>query len=524
MCGSQFRWPVLLLTSLFAAALVFGVGGTFAPAGTSAVGAAEGEASVEASPTASKQPKPLVSPKAGGGGGPQGTAPSSPAPIPTGTGFPGTIILGKPTATSVTVSLLSATALDVYVEHGAASGLYTAHTTATSLKAGVPLEVTLTGLKANAAWYYRVRYRPAGRTTFSAAVPQSFRTQRAATSAFTFAVEADPHIDVDRKTQPALLDQELANVVEGRPDFLVDLGDTFLGDKFATSYADLVKQYVNVRSYLGIAGPSVPLFLVNGNHEGEDGWALDGTADNLSVWAAKARKFYYPEPSSSAFYSASAVKEPFVGERDSFYAWTWGDARFIVLDPYAYTATDPRKSGDAWDWTLGEAQYRWLVHELSTNTATYTFVFAHHVVGDVRGGIEWADLYEWGGHDKNGTDRFAVERPGWGLPIHDLFVKYGVTIFFQGHDHLFVRQEADGVVYQEVPQPATPGGDAANQAHEYAYTSGVILPSTGHLEVSVAATGVTVDYIRSSVTSSGAAGSGNGEVVYTYTLSRPSGQ
>jgi hypothetical protein len=533
MPGFQLRWSVLLVVSVLAASvLVAGVGSTSAPADTPAAvtspgPTAGGEVSATASPATTMKPKGTARTAAlpkSGGGGPLGTAPSSPAPIPTGTGFPGTIILGAPTATSVTISLLSATALDVYVEHGAASGRYSAHTTTTSLKAGEPVEITLTGLKANAAWYYRVRYRAAGKTTFSAAGQQSFRTQRAATSTFTFAVEADPHIDVDRKTQPALLRQELANVRAGAPDFLVDLGDTFLGDKFATSYADLAKQYVNVRSYFGITGPSVPLFPVNGNHEGEDGWALDGTAGNLSVWAAKARKLYYPEPSSGSFYSASAVKEPFVGERDSYYAWTWGDARFIVLDPYAYTTTDPRRSGDLWDWTLGETQYRWLVHELSTNTSTYTFVFAHHVVGDVRGGIEWADLYEWGGHDKSGLDRFAAERPGWGLPIHDLFVKYGVTVFFQGHDHLYVRQEADGVVYQEVPQPATPGGDAQNQAHEYAYTSGTVLPSTGHLEVTVAATGVTVDYIRSTITSAGGPGPGNGDVVHSYTLPTPEGR
>jgi hypothetical protein len=31
-----------------------------------------------------------------------------------------------------------------------------------------------------------------------------------------------------------------------------------------------------------------------------------------------------------------------------------------------------------------------------------------------------------------------------------------VTIFFQGHDHIFVRQELDGVVYQILPEPANP--------------------------------------------------------------------
>ncbi len=37
-------------------------------------------------------------------------------------------------------------------------------------------------------------------------------------------------------------------------------------------------------------------------------------------------------------------------------------------------------------------------------------------------------------------------------------VKTGVTIFFQGHEHLLARQEKDGVIYQEVPNPAARGG------------------------------------------------------------------
>jgi hypothetical protein len=59
-----------------------------------------------------------------------------------------------------------------------------------------------------------------------------------------------------------------------------------------------------------------------------------------------------------------------------------------------------------------------------------------------------------GGKNQNGTWEFAEKRPGWRLPIHQLMVKNGVTIFFQGHDHLFARQELDGVIYQETPNPA----------------------------------------------------------------------
>jgi hypothetical protein len=415
---------------------------------------------------------------------------------------------------------MAGSSLDVYVEHGSATGRYTAQTATTRLKAGQPVELTLTGLLPDSSVYYRLRYRATGKATFQAALEQSFRTQRSVASAFTFDVEADPHVDIDRKTQPSLLRQELANVKADRPDFLVDLGDTFLGDKFATSYSQLAAQYANVRSYFGITGPSVPLFLVNGNHEGEAGWLLDGTADNLAVWAANARKLYYPEPSAGTFYSASTVKEPFVGTRNSYYAWEWGDALFVVLDPYSYTTVNPKQSGDGWDWTLGEAQYRWLVDVLSTSDRTYKFVFSHHAVGDIRGGVELADLYEWGGSSKSGTYQFDAQRPGWGLPIHRLFATYGVTIFFQGHDHLYVRQERDGVVYQEVPQPATPG--AAQNADAY-WSGGVVFPSTGHLRVTVAAAGVTVAYVHSSIGTGDTSGYANGQVVYSYTVARPSG-
>jgi hypothetical protein len=189
--------------------------------------------------------------------------------------------------------------------------------------------------------------------------------------------------------------------------------------------------------------------------------------------------------------------------------------QFVVLDPYFWTTEDPRQSGDMWDWTLGTEQHKWLEETLRTSAAKYKFVFSHHVIGDVRGGIEWAGLYEWGGFDKNGTDRFAEMRPGWEVPVHKLFVKYGVDIYFQGHDHFFVKQELDGVVYQEVPQPATPGGDPQNMAHEYAYKSGTILASPGYLLVTVSDSGVQVDFEQlSGVTASSAKG-GRGQTSST---------
>jgi hypothetical protein len=99
---------------------------------------------------------------------------------------------------------------------------------------------------------------------------------------------------------------------------------------------------------------SVPLYLILGNHEGEVGWGLDGTANNLAVMASNTRKLYYPNPLPNNFYSGNTEEEPFVGLRENYYAFEWGDALFVVLDPFWYTLKKPD-----WGWTLGPEQYNW---------------------------------------------------------------------------------------------------------------------------------------------------------------------
>jgi hypothetical protein len=479
---------------------------------------------------------------AGGGcaGGPVGSGPTPRSATPAATplthpaavtpsgkatsvgSFPGTIILGSPTRTSILVSVAASLPLELYVEHGPASGGYTARTPPTPTQGGIPAEIALTGLEPDAAWFYRVRYRAPGGGDYLAAPEASFHTQRSVSCTFTFAVEADPHIGLDEKASPELFRQELANVRAAQPDFLVDLGDTFMGDKVARDGTRIASTYSELRDYFAIAGPSVPLFLVNGNHDGEAGWSMAEGEGSVAAQAASARRTYYPNPQPEGFYAGGASAAA-TGLRDSSYAWEWGDALFVVLDPYSATARKPGPNGDLWDWTLGEAQYRWLAEVLRTSTRPYKFVFSHHIIGDVRGGIEWAGMYEWGGNGADGIDAFDDQRPGWGTPIHDLFVKYGVTIFFQGHDHLYVRQELDGVVYQEVPQPATQGGDPQRMAAEYRYLSGDILGSPGHLEVTVAGTRVTVAYVHTGAGAGDRSGYANGDVVHTYTIPRPAG-
>ncbi len=99
-------------------------------------------------------------------------------------------------------------------------------------------------------------------------------------------------------------------------------------------------------------------------------------------------------------------------------------------------------------------------------------------------------------------------------------VKHGVTIFFQGHDHLFARQEREGIVYQEVPMPADQGYVVYNEDR---YQSGVKLPNSGHLRVAVSPDQVQVDYVRCYLPNDETDRRKSGEIAYSYTI-KPKGQ
>jgi hypothetical protein len=325
-------------------------------------------------------------------------------------------------------------------------------------------------------------------------------------------------------------------VAANPPDFYVAMGDDFsigrlIGSK-TLSQSAVDQVYAHQRGFLGVVGRCSSLFLVNGNHEQAARANLDGTPDNPAVLAGRARTRFFPLPAPDAFYTGNASEVPHVGLPRDYYAWTWGDALFVMLDFYWHSAAavDNEAGGrqragggkrgggrqrDLWAITLGDAQYRWLTETLKGSKARWKFVFCHHVLGTGRGGIEQARLYEWGGRDRNGESAFAGQRPGWTLPIHDLMTQTGVTIFFQSHDHLYAHQELDGIVYQSCPNPADDTYQAFNRE---AYRSGTVLPNSGHLRVTVAPDKVRVDYVRSFLPANAGVGQTNGTVARSYTI------
>jgi hypothetical protein len=472
-------------------------------------------------PSGQKRPRPTKSPqdtRQPARGEPSGAV----GGLPTGTttlnpDFIATEILGRPTDTTITVNIVPAVAIELHYEYGTVKAAYNERSATHIAAAGEAVETSLSGLQPDTRYYYRLRYR-SGSGDFIAGQEHTFMTQRSPGSTFTFAIQGDSHPErVKKQFDATLYTRTLQSASAAQPDFYMIIGDDFSVDTLKTVNAESVRSlYINQRQWLGMVG--APVLLVNGNHEQASLANLDGTPDNVAVWAQTARNTYYPQPAPDAFYSGDAEPVEHIGLLRDYYAFTWGEALFVVIDPYWHSpeAVDnpfgversEKGKRDMWNVTLGETQYQWLKHTLEASTARYKFVFAHHVLGTGRGGIELAGLYEWGGKDRDGSDLFAEKRPGWEKPIHQLMADNHVTIFFQGHDHIFVRQELDGVIYQTLPEPANPFYTYENDA---AYQSGDKFPNSGHVRVTVSPGGVKVDYIRSFLDQPD-------ELAYSYTV------
>jgi hypothetical protein len=441
--------------------------------------------------------------------------------------FRGDVILGSPTNESIKINVYSATQSgSVTVAYGTIAGQPDRQTASATLQAGKPLEMPLGNLSANTRYYYRLQFTAADGSASGSTEEATFQTARAPGSTFVFAIQGDSHPERERTTFNAdLYRRTIAAAAADRPDFYVLMGDDFSIDQFepAALTASIVEsRYTLQRPYLGLIGKSAPLYLVNGNHEQAARYLLDGTASNPAVWAQNSRNSLYSQPAPDSFYAGNSEQVPHIGLLRNYFAWTWGDALFVVIDPYwaSPVAVDNILGGGAkraslWDVTHGDAQYAWLKSTLERSTAKFKFVFAHHVMGTGRGGVELAGLYEWGGKNPNGSSDFSTRRPTWANPIHQLMVANKVNIFFQGHDHIWVRQQLDGVIYQTLPQPADATYTFDN---DDAYLSGDKFPNSGYTRVTVGPTAVKVEYVRMYLPADEGPGKQSGSVAFSYTV------
>ena len=465
--------------------------------------------------------------KGQGGGNGQGKR-TYPAPVTAWS--KGSLILGCPTDHSIGLAVHLNEESEAYVEYGKVGSTLNQKTSQFSVKPVTPAQITIDKLTPNTQYSYRLKYHKAGDTNFEIGEEHTFKTQIPAGKPFMFFVQGDSHPErYPKMNVPDLYERTLKSAAEQKPDFFLCLGDDFSVDTLRERTAETVEGvYKKQVPYLGIVGQSAPIFLVNGNHEQASKANLDGTPNSVAVLAQNARNRNFMQPAPDSFYSGDEDKVDNIGLLRNYYAWTWGDATFVVIDPYWHSkiavdnalGTGPKegKGGgkgnrDLWDITLGTNQYNWLKRTLEQSKSKFKFVFAHHVHGTSRGGVEQAPFYEWGGKGRNGVDMFKEKRPGWEMPIHQLFVKNGVTIFFQGHDHIFAKQELDGVIYQSCPVPA----DATNELmNGDAYISGDKLVGAGLVRVSVNPEKSKIEFLRSFQPAAEVDGHKHGEIAYSY--------
>jgi len=478
--------------------------------------------------------------------------------------FLGKVMLGRPTRSSIALNVLSLIPLDLSFEYSRPAGASAAPEPAKlgpiSARSSEPTETVLSDLAPDTRCRYQMFWERADAQRCDTEVPRLFTTQRARGSRFVFTIQADSHMGTttlggaDRKER--VYARTLKNVAEDGPDFHLDLGDfssvEIVARRSAATLGDALARYASQRYFLSDLCQAVPFYLVLGNHEAEQGWRSASGGDSLAVWGAIARTTMIPNPKPDSFYTGntdSTLGFPL----EDYYAWEWGDALFVVIDPFRYTVARPHRVGrfaqtepeglDGWDWTLGKVQYDWLYETLHRSRARWKFVLAHHMTGGVvdsktpigaygRGGIDAAQYrvahrptFEWGGEDAAGRYVFGAKRPGWSHgPIHQMMVKEGVDIFFRGHDHIFVYETLDDIIYQTCP---TPSDDEYSRGYYEPgfFSTGVVVGNPGHLRVEVSADSVRVDYVRSvlpedePITENGAAVR-NGDVSFSYTLKK----
>jgi len=420
-----------------------------------------------------------------------------------------TVVAGRPTPASLTFSVHADVALEVYVELGTTPGQVSRRTAAVTSDENRPAELTLGSLAPGTRYFYRVRHRRQGQPGFATEPEQMIVTARRGAGAFAFGVQGPSRPDgpdFDRAVYERTLDRARRELL----DFYVLLGDDFGTSVEASAQADLDAGYRRQRRFLAPLAASTPLYLVAGSEDGLLRALLDGTQDNPAVRAADARARFFPLPVPDGYYTGDEQAVAPVGLLRDYYAWTWGDALLVVVDPGWWSSS----GGDSWNLTLGDTQYQWLRRTLEGSTARYKFIFTHQVPRASAGGVGLAGGFEWGGQEAAGQT-FRARRPGWPEPIHTLLARTGVSIVFTGHEGRFASEDVDGVRYQSVPSPSAHVESTDTVVGDAAEARGV---GPGHLRVSVSSDGARVDYVRAVLPSDETPERRDGDVAVTYVV------
>jgi hypothetical protein len=308
----------------------------------------------------------------------------------------------------------------------------------------------------------------------------SVGTARLPGESFSFALLTDSHIGADlsysNQGDELVLQDVGEEIARFAPDFMVNLGDMLDYHQYgfnAPPPDGMISRtaYKNYRTYLGDVTGRTPHFPVIGNWEGENG----EFAPDVIAWSREQRMLYMPAPGPGTTPEGGSANE-------DYYAFTWGDALFIVLNVMTYTPTPHLLSSNPGlpdDWTLGTEQLAWLESTLAGATKKWRFLLIHHAVGGAAGDAA-NSAYGRGGGQAAYVGEQAV--------VHQLMLTHGAQIFFYGHDHVFADMTVDGIHYSVpgssgAPWMFTPAETGYTQQWaNYGWASVDVTPENVHVQ------------------------------------------
>jgi hypothetical protein len=351
------------------------------------------------------------------------------------------------------------------------------------LRAADALEWTVSNLAPSTLYEYEVFEEAAERRTLFTG---SVTTARPPGESFKFAVVTDTHIpprEVAAGEVATVNDFEavmafVANDISAfGPEFIVNLGDMLDFHMFGFNLPPPDKSwtrlgYLNYRRLYGDMLGFTPHFTV-GNWDGENGCNTEEEIER----SRSQRLLYLPGPEPDTYPEGGSALE-------DYYAFTWGDALFVVLNVMTYTPTCHNLSIDPGvpdDWTLGEAQLDFLRTTLENATSKWRFLLIHHAVGGAAGDLANSAYGRGGGQ---------AARVGEQSLVHDLMLEHGVQIFFYGHDHVFTNMIVDGIHYM---LPGSAGAPWKFETIETGYTT--YWTDSGYAAVNVTPDAVDVDFV-----------------------------
>ena len=207
--------------------------------------------------------------------------------------------------------------------------------------------------------------------------------------------------------------------------FALSTGDIAYPGGSQTNYGDLYQTGANVSAVFGpqfcVAGRSAPLFPVLGNHGFNASFPL--------IWpgasAAAGSNGRFQIDNYCCLNGTASANYPSV-----WYAFDAGPARFYMLDAAwgnGNLGTGSLYQNDFdYHWTPASPEYQWLEHDLATHPAQVKFATFHFPLYSANA-TETSDAF------LHGPDS-----------LEGLLSRYGVDIAFNGHAHIYERNNANG--------------------------------------------------------------------------------